>query len=137
MLIGCFEAIGTAYQISVDAADLTATAGIRNVGNRLAKMPTDQQGLSHSVASPPLLLDRTDRNRLREAVHERSTPGRDQSGRLLMSSGAVEACLGEPVRPEAGGPWPARPGGVELRRLPCGGRMEIPGRCGRDIVARI
>jgi geranylgeranyl pyrophosphate synthase/predicted secreted hydrolase len=94
-----FEAVGTAYQISDDVADLdgVSTAEDRRQ-DRTPKVPAEdlRNGeVTYPVAHAITLLNPTDRGRLRDALYLQTPAGAARAAALITHSGALTACLAE------------------------------------------
>ncbi|MCQ8187041.1 polyprenyl synthetase family protein [Streptomyces rugosispiralis] len=94
-----FEAVGIAYQITDDVADLygqcTRDEHQRGITTRSPAEDLRNGEVTYPVAHATGLLDATGRQRLRDALRERSDAGALEASELLMRSGAVDACVAE------------------------------------------
>ncbi|MBI0298742.1 polyprenyl synthetase family protein [Streptomyces sp. PRKS01-29] len=94
-----FEAVGIAYQITDDVADLygqcTADEHRQGITTRSPAEDLRNGEVTYPVAHATGLLGATDRRRLRDALRERSDAGALRASELLMRSGAVDACVAE------------------------------------------
>ncbi|WP_405576890.1 polyprenyl synthetase family protein [Streptomyces sp. NBC_01092] len=94
-----FENVGLAYQISDDAADLygmaTPAAYRQGVVVRTPALDLINGTVTYPVAQAIGLLDAHDRRRLHRALHVRSEADVADAAELLMSCGALTACLAE------------------------------------------
>ncbi|MEU8873769.1 polyprenyl synthetase family protein [Streptomyces javensis] len=94
-----FEAVGIAYQITDDVADLygqcTRDEHQRGITTRSPAEDLRNGEVTYPVAHATGLLGATDRQRLRDALRERSDAGALQASDLLMRSGALDACMAE------------------------------------------
>ncbi|MGV9850229.1 polyprenyl synthetase family protein [Streptomyces sp. NPDC003442] len=94
-----FEAVGIAYQITDDVADLygqcTRDEHQRGITTRSPAEDLRNGEVTYPVAHATGLLDTTDRRRLRDALRERSDAGALEASELLLRGGAVDACVAE------------------------------------------
>ncbi|WP_258311463.1 polyprenyl synthetase family protein [Streptomyces sp. NWU49] len=94
-----FEAVGIAYQITDDVADLYGLVTAEEHRQGITTRPPAEDLLNGEVTYPVAhavgLLPATDRQRLRDALRQHSDAGARQASDLLASSGALEACMSE------------------------------------------
>ncbi|MFC5216470.1 polyprenyl synthetase family protein [Streptomyces coerulescens] len=94
-----FENVGLAYQISDDVADLygmaTPAAYRQGVVVRTPALDLINGAVTYPVAHAIGLLDAPDRRRLHRALQVRSEADVADAAELLMSCGALTACLEE------------------------------------------
>ncbi|MFI8983636.1 polyprenyl synthetase family protein [Streptomyces antimycoticus] len=94
-----FEAVGIAYQITDDVFDLygqcTPDEHQQGITTRSPAEDLRNGEVTYPVAHATRLLDTTDRQRLRDALRQRSGTGALQASDLLMRCGAVDACTAE------------------------------------------
>ncbi|MEV6024736.1 polyprenyl synthetase family protein [Streptomyces sp. NPDC052036] len=94
-----FEAVGIAYQITDDIADLyglcTPDEHQRGITTRAPAEDLRNGEVTYPVARALGLLGATDRRRLREALRRHSDAGAHEASDLLMRSGALDACAAD------------------------------------------
>ncbi|MFF8610902.1 polyprenyl synthetase family protein [Streptomyces sp. NPDC015346] len=94
-----FEAVGIAYQITDDVADLyglvTAEEHRQGITTRSPAEDLLNGEVTYPVAHAVGLLHAADRQRLRDALRQHSDTGAHQASDLLRRSGALEACMNE------------------------------------------
>lgn len=94
-----FEAVGIAYQITDDVADLygqcTPDEHQRGITTRSPAEDLRNGEVTYPVAHATGLLGATDRRRLRDALRQRSDAGALQASGLLLRSGARDVCMAE------------------------------------------
>ncbi|RNG21652.1 polyprenyl synthetase family protein [Streptomyces botrytidirepellens] len=94
-----FEAVGTAYQITDDVADLyglvTAQEHQQGITTRSPAEDLRNGEVTYPVAHAVGLLDATDRQHLRAALRQHSDTGARTASEFLVHSGALEACMTE------------------------------------------
>ncbi|MEU0840776.1 polyprenyl synthetase family protein [Streptomyces sp. NPDC005962] len=94
-----FEAVGTAYQITDDVADLyglvTAQEHQQGITTRSPAEDLRNGEVTYPVAHAVGLLDATDRQHLRDMLRQRSDTGARTASELLVRSGALEVCMAE------------------------------------------
>ncbi|UFR00213.1 polyprenyl synthetase family protein [Streptomyces sp. Go40/10] len=94
-----FEALGIAYQITDDIADLyglcTPEEHERGIVTRQPAEDLRNGEVTYPVAHAVGRLDAADRRRLRDALRQRSGTGALAASDLLLRSGALDACTDE------------------------------------------
>ncbi|MET8566180.1 polyprenyl synthetase family protein [Streptomyces flaveolus] len=94
-----FEAVGIAYQITDDVADLyglcTADEHLQGLATRSPAEDLRNGEVTYPVAHATGLLGARDRRRLRDALGSRSDAGALEASDLLVRSGALDACTAE------------------------------------------
>ncbi|GAA3840093.1 polyprenyl synthetase family protein [Streptomyces phyllanthi] len=94
-----FEAVGIAYQITDDVADLyglcTAAEYQQGITTRAPAEDLRNGEVTYPVAHATGLLGATDRRRLRDALRQQSDTGALEASDLLINSGALDACVAE------------------------------------------
>ncbi|WSQ06346.1 polyprenyl synthetase family protein [Streptomyces sp. NBC_01231] len=94
-----FEAVGIAYQITDDVADLYGLVSAEEHRQGITTRPPAEDLLNGEVTYPVAravgLLHTADRQRLRDALRQHSDAGARQASDLLQRSGAIEACMSE------------------------------------------
>ncbi|MEW2404544.1 polyprenyl synthetase family protein [Streptomyces sp. NPDC046862] len=94
-----FEAVGTSYQITDDVSDLygqvTAEEHQQGITTRAPAEDLRNGEVTYPVAHAVARLDATDRKRLRDTLRQRTDTGARTACRLILHSGALEACTTE------------------------------------------